>query len=290
MKLPRLLAVLPAAILLALPAASRAAIREVGSANWAGYAIHHGGVAFKRAQGSWRVSSATCSPGQQTFSATWVGIGGYALSSRALEQVGTETDCSPSGQVAVAAWYELVPAASRTVQLRVRPGDEVTATVAISGRRVRLSLRDRTTRRGFSRTLTARVLDTSSAEWIEEAPSECTPSGACQVLPMANFGQVKFTGATATERNGKRGSISSRRWQRTELVLEPSGTVFITSSHTPLATPTALSSRGHAFAVDYTASSSQPPLFTAHPAAARRLAQPGRAAPSERLAPGGRRR
>ena len=36
--------------------------------------------------------------------------------------------------------------------------------------------------------------DTSSAEWIAEAPSQCDGSGSCQPLPLADFGTVQFTG------------------------------------------------------------------------------------------------
>ena len=54
---------------------------------------------------------------------------------------------------------------------------------------------------------TASSVARSSAEWVVEAPS--SSSG---VLPLANFGSVTFTNATATI-NGKTGAIDSSTWQ-----------------------------------------------------------------------------
>ena len=102
-----------AALLLAPPALAD----TTQSSNWAGYAIHKSGVTFRKVAGSWTQPSATCTPGERTFSSVWVGLGGYDERSNALEQIGTETDCSASGRVVSSAWYELVPAPSRTIRM-----------------------------------------------------------------------------------------------------------------------------------------------------------------------------
>src|SRR5205085_7327627 len=113
-----------AGLVLSCVAAPRALADNVQSSNWAGYAIHRGGVKFKRVTGTWRQPKATCTPGHATYSSVWVGLGGYSASAKALEQIGGEVDCSARGKVISSAWYELVPAPSRRIRLKVRPGDE----------------------------------------------------------------------------------------------------------------------------------------------------------------------
>jgi hypothetical protein len=153
-----------------------------------------------------------------TFSAFWVGIGGLSASSRALEQIGTEADCTTSGRERSIAWLELVPAPSRTIRMTVRPGDRISASVTVSGHRVRLRIADRTRGSAFARTLTAPRVDTGSAEWIAEAPSLCTAS-SCQIAPLADFGTVTFSHASAQNRSGHSGSITDRRWSATAISL-----------------------------------------------------------------------
>jgi hypothetical protein len=46
----------------------------------------------------------------------WVGLGGYKLTSPAVEQVGTELDCV-GGHPSSSAWYELAPSASHRVRI-----------------------------------------------------------------------------------------------------------------------------------------------------------------------------
>src|ERR1700733_4136515 len=135
------------------------------SSNWAGYAIHRDGVSFSKVIGAWRQPDATCTPGTPSYSAVWVGIGGYSITSDALEQIGTEVDCSATGRVASSAWYELVPAASQSIKLIVRPGDELNASVTVTGHKVDLTLNDLTRHRKFTKNLRASVVDVSSAEW-----------------------------------------------------------------------------------------------------------------------------
>ena len=141
------------------------------SSNWAGYAVHRAGVSFKRVNGRWREPSATCTAGSPRYSAVWVGLGGYNETSNALEQIGTEIDCSPAGKVVSSAWYELVPAAAQTIKFRVRPGDLVAASVTVEPQQVVvMTLSNLTLHRSFTKTLQAATVDVSSAEWIVEAP------------------------------------------------------------------------------------------------------------------------
>ncbi len=235
--------------------APAALANTVDSSNWSGYAVHRPGVKFTSVSGSWIQPTASCTPGQPTYSAFWVGLGGYSLTSNSLEQIGTELDCSASGAVRSSAWYELVPAPSRTIRLRVRPGDAITAKVTVTGHKVYVALDDLTSKRSFHRVLHANAVDVSSAEWITEAPSECIGQGDCQTLPLADFGSASFNLARVRSATGRAGSISDRAWRWTELRLLPQGRHFVVvrEGGTPAAesTPSALAADGSQFTVSY---------------------------------------
>jgi Peptidase A4 family len=269
--LPRFIAfgATAAALVCALvaPAAARAATNV--SDNWSGYAIHGAGIKFEQASGSWRQPAATCTTGDPTYSAFWVGIGGYNLTSQALEQIGTELDCGQSGDQQLSAWYELVPAPSRTIRMTVHPGDLMTATVAIAGSRVTLTLRDRTTHRRFRKTITDHAIDQGSAEWIAEAPSECVTSTRCRTLPLTDFGSMDFSGATVKTASGKTSAISNRRWTTSKIVLNTgaNGPTFVSygggsDQEVAKATPSSLETGGKDFKVSFSESSSNPPTDT----------------------------
>jgi hypothetical protein len=66
--------------------------------------------------------------------------------------------------------------------------------------------------------VTVAAPDLTSAEWIAEAPSECSSSGLCQTLPLANFRAVAFTASAATG-DGQAGTISDPAWTATPIEL-----------------------------------------------------------------------
>lgn len=245
-------ALICAALLASAPAARANTTR---SSNWAGYAVHRARVSFRKVSGTWTAPNPACVPGDPTFSAEWVGLGGYSETSDALEQIGTEADCSPSGQAEMSAWYELVPAPSRTIGLVVHPGDRMHAAVTVIGDRVTVVLQDLTRHRSFTRTLDAGSIDVSSAEWIVEAPSDCVSRYSCQTLPLADFGSTGFGSAKAVSTGGRSGSITSPGWGWTKIDLTTSGPHFAVY-RTPgpaagVATPSALRAGGTAFEVTY---------------------------------------
>src|SRR4051794_34361235 len=93
------------------------------SSNWSGYAVTSGAAHFKRVAATWTVPAVTCTTTRRrAYSAAWVGLGGYHDDSRALEQIGTSSDCV-GGTPRYSAWYELVPSASVDLPLGVRAGD-----------------------------------------------------------------------------------------------------------------------------------------------------------------------
>jgi hypothetical protein len=208
-----------ALLLLAFPAGAHAGTAT--SANWAGYAVHRSGVRFRTVSAAWTVPAVTCT-GRSGFSADWVGLGGYHTDAAALEQIGTESDCTRSGRAVYSAWYELVPDGSHNLSLRVSAGDRISARVAVRGRTVTLHLRNLTRGTAFARRLTAATVDTTSAEWILEAPSACSVT-RCRILPLAGFGETMFTSAHATSAAGHTGTIADPQWAATAIDLSADG-------------------------------------------------------------------
>jgi Peptidase A4 family len=230
------------------------------SSNWAGYAVsgtNASGVptSFTDVTGSWIQPKVSCTAGRPSYSAFWVGLGGFSSESQALEQIGTEANCDTGGHAVYAAWYELVPAPSTPIRMTVRPGDRITAAVLVQGAQVTLQLTNPTRHARVTQRVTAPELDLTSAEWIAEAPSTCTTSGRCRTLPLANFGSVSFTRAAATG-DAHAGTITDPAWVGTPILLaESAGGAFgpfttdQPSSSRSGATPGALSADGRSFAV-----------------------------------------
>jgi hypothetical protein len=250
----------------ASPARTGSDVLAATSSNWAGYAVAAPAGApaasFSNVSGAWIQPAATCTPGTPTYSAFWVGIGGESPTSQALEQVGTEADCSANGAATYRLWYELVPAAPVTIKLPLKAGDGIAASVAVSGTSVSIHITNVTQKkRTFAKrlTMTSPAPDVSSAEWVAEAPSTCTRSGDCSVLPLANFGGVTFVVAKATA-DGHTGTISDPAWSPTAISLVGDGTGprgLVTAALAANATPTPLSPDGSAFGVTW--SELQPP-------------------------------
>lgn len=192
---------------------------------------------FTSVSGSWIVP--TAKQASEGYEATWVGLGGASDESSALEQVGTESDYV-DGEATYSAWYELVPKAPVTLKLAVQPGDRITAEVTVSGTTVKVSLTNTTTGKSVTKTRHMSAPDTSSAEWVAEAPSAQTRFGT-QVLPLSDFGKVTFTGATATA-NGHTGGITDPNWTTEKVDL---------AGDTNAATTSSLKQSSTAFSVSY---------------------------------------
>jgi Peptidase A4 family len=234
------------------------------SSNWAGY-VASGSAAltvepttFSSVSATWVQPKADCgsksSPGA-TSSAFWVGLGGDS-NSNALEQTGTEANCG-SGGARYFAWYELVPAGSAELSLNVTPGDTVSASVSVSGKRVSILMRNLSQGTSFARTLTMAAPDTSSAEWIAEAPSMCASSAQCRQQSLTDFGTIRFSNARA-QSSGHTGSISDSSWTATPIKLRaaigpggPFGGRFAHEQNGAAAQPSTLRQSGSAFSVTW---------------------------------------
>jgi hypothetical protein len=191
------------------------------SSNWAGYAVRKTGTAFRHVSGTWTVPAVDCADSTETFSANWVGLGGYSSSSKALEQLGTESDCTRAGTASYSGWFEVVPAAATTARMTVKAGDVVRASAAVRGTLVTLKLTNLTRAKTIAKTVRASAVDVSSAEWIVEAPSLC--DAACSQSALADFGSTAFSAAGATTAAGHTGPILDAAWTPVAITLRATG-------------------------------------------------------------------
>jgi Peptidase A4 family len=249
--------------------AGAAAVQSDVSSNWGGYVASSPidastGLAssFSGASGAWVQPAAKCgtsvATSGPTASAFWVGLGGNSQASQALEQLGTEADCTANGTVRYFAWYELVPAPSHEIKMTIEPGDRISASVKVSGHQITLSLRNLTHDAFFSHTFTKNTVDTASAEWIAEAPSICDGND-CRESALTDFGTVAFSQASATAA-GHTGAIKDAAWATTVLRLVSGGSGrfgnFSSENAAAKASPTSLSSDATGFTVKWSLSQS----------------------------------
>ncbi|MGC8542036.1 MAG: G1 family glutamic endopeptidase [Phycisphaerae bacterium] len=218
------------------------------SSNWSGYAdLANSGTQFTSVKGSWTVPTVVASPyASASYSAFWVGLDG--ANSGTVEQLGIAANFI-NGSPQYFSWYEMYPNNSYGTNMTINPGDNMTASVTYTGTSSNgtlddftLAMTDNTNQQTFSinTTATAGADKRSSAEWIAEAPY----NGA--VLPLADFGSVTFTGASATlstSSGTETGAINASYWspQQDNLV----------SGYSPgiSAAPSSLTAGGSAFTV-----------------------------------------
>jgi hypothetical protein len=200
------------------------------SRNWSGYVSDNG--SYTSITGTWTVPQVTSS-GHTSTDATWVGIGG--VSSNDLIQSGTQNVINPSGQVTTTAFYELLPnGATPITSLTVNPGDSVTITISqqSSGQWL-ISFKDNTSGQNYKNTVSYNS-SLSSAEWIEEAPSN-----GVSVLPLDNFDSVQFSSGSTTQ-NGTQVSI---------LGSNAHAVTMVNAAGQALAIPSTLGNDGASFSV-----------------------------------------
>ena len=209
------------------------------SSNWAGYAAANGD--YTAISSTWTVPQVTAGS-TSGADATWVGIGGER--SHDLIQAGTEATVA-NGRVRYSAWIEMLPQVARTVPLTVRPGDRVNVAVAQQTDGTWLiSFDNQTTGQQFQET-ELYTSSHSSAEWIEEAPS--SQRG---ILPLDNFGTVRFEAARAVV-DGQTVSIAQAK---------SSPLTLVDRLGHPLATPSPLGADGSSFSVTRAAVAAAPAI------------------------------
>jgi hypothetical protein len=202
--------------------------------NWAGY-MATGGT-YTSISGSWVVPEVTAGTDPIAADATWIGIGGSKSSD--LIQVGTENTVE-DGQVVGNTFYEQLPSSAQSIPtVSVNAGDTVTASIKeVSPGQWTVTIEDVTNGESYSNTVTYASSE-SSAEWIEEAPSD----GDGAIMPLDEFGSVAFTDGTTTD-NGNVVSITDSNAQVVSMENEAGES---------LATVSSLSSDGGGFTVTRT--------------------------------------
>ncbi len=189
-------------VLLAGVSASAATPNVYVSSNWAGYVVKVPRGAFYQVFGGWVVPTVTCSPGENSASSTWVGLGGSQVED--LYQIGTNSRCI-DGVPTYQAFLEHFPVQqpSEILTLRmiggqimpVQPGKAVEALVTLDATRtsatytlLQFNSADRgpADAEGFgdTRALPVRT-DPRTAECITESS---TFPGHSQPGPLSNFG------------------------------------------------------------------------------------------------------
>ena len=170
---------------------------------WSGYALpeFETGNLYTSAQATWTVPAVSYE-GVEALSASWVGIGGFCEDSECdvvdetLIQLGTAHAALTATKTEYWAWYEMLPKASIRTNLKVKPGNVITASLSCAGtctgkQKWTLSMTNETTHKSWHKHVTCKSPNLS-AEWIEEAPS--SRSG---ILPLADFGTETFTQSMA---------------------------------------------------------------------------------------------
>ena len=215
------------------PSAPNSGASAGTSYNWAGYVASGGG--FTSLSGSWTVPQVSAG-GNFSGNATWIGIGG--VNANDLIQVGTQA-VTQGSTTTYQAWYETLPSLSQNMPITINPGDFITASLAESAAgQWTIFLRDNTDNQSFQ-TVVPYNSSSSSAEWIEEMPSQ----GNGAFIPLDNFGSVQFYNA-ATVKNGQ------------SLILSQTGAMpmtMINALNQALATPSAIGSDGQSFTITRTA-------------------------------------
>jgi hypothetical protein len=208
--------------------APRHAFGHGTSTNWSGYAV--AGTAATSVIGTWTEPAVRCAPGENSWSAPWVGIDGDT--SNTVEQTGTDSDCQ-NGTPVYYAWWEMYPKRTVLVPMTVQPGDSMTGQVTYGSLGFTLALKDNTTGGSFTTTQASKKAQRTSVEWIMEGPS-----GGL----LSNFGSMSFTSAAATI-NGQTGSLGS--------FPAASPITMVTSQGAVRAAPSNISGSGSSFGVTW---------------------------------------
>ncbi len=172
--------------------------------NWAGYVVASDLQNPQRnvtsVNASWIVPQVNVTNVNVSFSAVWVGIGGFF--DRSLIQVGSEQD-SINGEAVYSLWYELLPRDAVTIDaINVSPGDNITASISLIDASLNLwSIYIADGSQIFQGNVSY-VSSQLSAEWIVERPAVNR-----RITTLANITTVNFTDCTATIGN-KTGAIN----------------------------------------------------------------------------------
>ena len=209
---------------------SNASLYPNVSSNWSGY-VATGGK-YTAVSGSWVVPTVKSSSTYRG-DAAWVGIGG--TSSSDLIQAGTSATTGISGGgIQYEAWVEMLPDFAQPVPLVVKSGDSVSVSIAQQGSgKWAINMANATSGQSYHATVSYKS-SLSSAEWIEEMPSD-----GIGLIALDSFSKVNFSGGSAV-RNGAKVNIAKSGAQMLAMA---------SSTGKLLAAPSALGKDGSSFSV-----------------------------------------
>jgi hypothetical protein len=233
--------------------------------NWSGYAQVAGHRIFTEVTDTMVVPTVVPQPGRAQVAADWVGIGGTSGDPTLIQDgiqaiVRTNKRLKPTS-VTYDAWTEILPQPEKPLPLRVRAGDEVTATVLeIARNQWRMTIDDVTS--GVSDSRTVRYHSEGlSAEAIHERP--CV-KGDCQsekdLATLADTSNVIFGPGSFSESHPGTTPVP-------EPLLGPTDDAGLTeflmmkSTGETIAVPSLPSTDNDAFAVSYGNIPSAPPTI-----------------------------
>jgi hypothetical protein len=162
--------------------------------NWAGYIIasdlQNPQPNVTSVNASWIVPEITIPSVNDSFSAVWIGVGGYF--DRSLIQVGSEQD-SINGQAVYSLWYELLPAPAVTLDtMNISPGDKIVASINLVNPNLDLwSIYIADGNQVFQGNVNY-ASSQLSAEWILERPAVNR-----KIAVLANISSVTFSDCKA---------------------------------------------------------------------------------------------
>ncbi len=210
------------------------------STNWSGVADTSSKSHFTSVAATWQVPAVQRAPGARavdTYSSTWVGIGGDVGNDNTLIQAGTEQDVSSSGFASYGAWYEMLPAASVAINKPVAAGDTVSVSIVETNAFTQswtISVADTTQNWTFSQVFKYKS-STSSAEWIEEAPTVGFTQSTMADFQSVTFSQVQVDGQSTLAPSG----VTASRID------------YVNGSNTVLAYPEGYDVAHNSFAITY---------------------------------------
>lgn len=190
--------------------ATIAVLKASQSSNWWGYnqgALEPGKGLFHSITANWTVPTATQhKAGEDEFSSTWAGIGGGCVTAdctvtdNTLIQAGTEQDVV-GGKAEYSAWWEIIPAPSNTISMKVAPGDRIHLDIheLVPNSEVwTITLKNVTRNKTFTQTVPY-PSTYGSAEWINETPLLLGTNAGLAALP--NLSETVFDAGTANAKN-----------------------------------------------------------------------------------------
>ena len=209
------------------------------SSNWSGYFSATSGTKYTAVYGSWTADSPTSSGSTTSYDGTWIGIGG--ITSTDLIQAGVNNSVTSAGAISTQVFYETLPSPAKTiVGFKVLPGDTIIVSIVESATNSwTITIQDTTQKETYTNTVNY-TSSLSSAEWIEEDPSQTNG----QLYPLDNFGTVNFYQTTATA-NGSSNNLTQ---------LNANSITMVNSTGATVAQPSVIGSDNASFSVQYKSS------------------------------------